>query len=89
MSDATAPAAPAKRSFGQLVMDTFTGADNRTLDLGRIMWVKMGIAYVGMSAWAVTHGAAFDPITWGTGAGAVLAAGGAALAIKANTEPKP
>ena len=35
----------------------------------------------------IYRGAIFDPSVWGVGFGAVLAAGGAALAMKAATEP--
>lgn len=67
----------------------FTGKDGVTFDLGRVLWCKMALAYVGLSAWHLTHGGPFDPMTWAGGAGAILAAGGGALALKASTEPGP
>lgn len=69
------------------VCQLFTGKDNLTWDLGRVLWAKMALAYVGLSGWHVIHATAFDPVAWGTGAAAVLAAGGAAIGLKAHTEP--
>jgi hypothetical protein len=66
----------------------FAGKDNRTLDLGRIMWAIGTIVYFVLSVHSVYRGAVFDPIAWGTGFGAVLAAGGAALWMKKDTEPE-
>ena len=65
----------------------FTGKDGVTFDLGRVLWLKMALAYVGLSVVHYLHGGTFDPIAWATGAGAILAAGGGALALKAGTEP--
>ncbi len=67
----------------------FTGRDNSTWDLGRVLWAKMATAYVGLSAWHVLHAGGFDPVAWGAGAAAVLAAGGAAIGLKAHAEPGP
>lgn len=65
----------------------FSGADNATVDLGRILWAKMSFVYCGASVYAIAQGQAFSPEMWGIGAGTVLAAGGAGLALKAKTEP--
>ena len=65
----------------------FTGRDGVTFDLGRVLWLKFAAAYVGLSALHLSHGGAFDPMTWAAGAGTILAAGGGALALKAGTEP--
>jgi hypothetical protein len=37
----------------------------------------------------ISMGGKFVPMDWATGLGIVLAAGGAALGMKANSEPKP
>lgn len=65
----------------------FSGADNTTVDLGRILWAKMSLVYCGATIYAIAEGQPFAPELWGLGAGAVLAAGGAGLAFKAKTEP--
>jgi hypothetical protein len=89
MSDtAASDATPPKAGFKGSVLQVFTGADNQTLDLGRILWFKMSLAYIGLTAFhIIAHHAAFDPVAFGSGAAAVLAGGGAGVAIKANTEP--
>jgi hypothetical protein len=66
----------------------FAGKDNHTLDLGRIMWAVGTVVYFVLSVHSVYKGAIFDPVAWGTGFGAVLAAGGAALWMKKDTEPE-
>jgi len=66
----------------------FTAADNTTFDLGRILWAKMGLTFVGLSVWfyGTGHGS-FDPVTWSAGAAGILAGGAANLKIKLPTEP--
>jgi hypothetical protein len=71
----------------EFFMKLFSGADNATVDLGRILWAKMSFVYCGASVYAIHAGQAFSPEMWGLGAGAVLASGGAGLALKAKTEP--
>ena len=66
----------------------FAGKDNNTLDLGRILWALGTLVYFALSIHSVWHGTTFDPVAWGTGFGAVLAAGGAALWMKKDTEPE-
>ena len=67
----------------------FTGIDGQSWDLGRILWaigVLAYIAYAGISLWH--NKTPFDMQAYGIGFAAVLAAGGAALALKAKTEPQ-
>jgi len=65
----------------------FTGVDNETWDIGRILWAKMSVVYCAVSAYhAVAHGN-FDPQNWAIGASAILAGGGGALSLKSKTEP--
>ena len=73
--------------FIQMILHTFTGKDNTTLDIGRILWFQGVVFYFGLSVYDIYRGAAFDPTGWGTGFGLVLAGGGAALALKSKTEP--
>lgn len=75
------------KTFKSLMFQTFTGKDNKTLDLGRILWANGVIIFFGLSIYDIYRGASFDASTWGIGLGAVLAAGGAAIALKASTEP--
>ena len=73
----------------ELLLQTFTGKDNKTLDLFKIMWAKGVLVFFGLSIYDVYRGSLFDASIWGIGFGAVLAGGGAAIAFKAKTEPEP
>lgn len=65
----------------------FTGRDNQSADIGRVLWAQVTIGYLIFSAIALFKGGSFDPVAWGGGAAAILGAGGAALGLKGNTEP--
>jgi len=69
------------------IRNMFTGKDNKTLDLGRILWAKATVAFLAVAIYNVYKGNPVDFIALGTGIAAVLAAGGAALGLKASTEP--
>jgi hypothetical protein len=72
----------------ELTYNAFTGADNKSLDIGRILWTVGSFFYFGLSVYDISMGGKFIPMDWATGFGVVLAAGGAALGMKANAEPK-
>ena len=66
----------------------FTGKDNATIDLGRVLWAKMCVVY-GISTFVFQwQGHALQFELWAAGAAALLAGGGGALALKAKTEPE-
>jgi hypothetical protein len=65
----------------------FTGKDNKTLDLGRVLWAKAVIAFLAIGFYGIYEGNPMDYLAFGTGLAAVLAAGGAAIGLKAKTEP--
>ena len=65
----------------------FTGKDNKTLDLGRVLWAKAVLAFLGLAIYGVYKGNPVDYMAFGTGLAAVLAAGGAAIGFKAKSEP--
>lgn len=67
--------------------DLFTGRDNKTYDIGRVLWFQTVQAFIVMSIYALYKGSAFDPIAWGAGLAGLLAAGGASLGLKAGVEP--
>ncbi len=75
-------------AIGTFFRDLFTGKDNKTWDLGRIIWFQGALFYCAMSLYSLYQGLAIDPMNWGTGFAAILAAGGAAMALKNNSEPK-
>lgn len=74
--------------FIDLLRQTFTGADNKTLDIGRILWALSVLSFLSMGFYGIFKGQVMDYLAFGTGVAAVLAAGGAALGLKAKAEPK-
>lgn len=70
--------------------DWFTGGDGETYDIGRWLWFLSVNSYIGLTVIQMYRvGGTIDFVAWGGGLAALLGAGGAALGLKANTEPKP
>ncbi|QDH50433.1 hypothetical protein [Caulobacter phage KcrB] len=70
------------------VFAMFTGKDNATVDLGRVLWAKMSLVYCAATFFALWKGHQLTFTDWAAGAGVILAGGGGALALKAKTEPE-
>lgn len=67
----------------------FTGADNSSADMARIVWAAGVGALVAFEGIAVWRGATFEPMTF-AGALSTLAVGhGASMKLKGDTEPQP
>ena len=73
--------------FKKHVLNTFTGRDNQTLDIGRVLWAVGCLVFFVLSIHSTFKGQPFDAVAWGSGFAAVLAGGGAALGFKSYTEP--
>lgn len=73
--------------MGKFLRDLFTGKDNKTWDLGRVMWASGVITYFAMTLYSLYKAIPVDPLNWATGFGAILAAGGAAIMLKRQDEP--
>jgi hypothetical protein len=73
-----------------IMRTAFTGQDNTSIDIGRVLWAGIMTALGVLQAHAVVilH-QSFDPVQFATAGAALLAAGGAALRVKAPTEPPP
>lgn len=72
------------RSWIRLVL---TGRDNKTPDIVRILAALMGLQFMGLSTISVVaHGHPFDPMSYGSGAAAILAAIGAAIFMKKHED---
>lgn len=69
------------------VKHIFTGVDNQTFDIGRILWAKMCLVYCVLTGYHTVHSGQIDPQAWAIGASAILAGGGGAIALKSKTEP--
>lgn len=74
-------------NISQLIKDCITGIDGQSVDVGRLLWIAGAITFLVLSVYhAYKHGT-FDPLSYGTGYGGVLAGGGAGIGMKAHTEP--
>lgn len=68
--------------------DCFTNATD-DYDLGRVLWAVAVVVFLFLSVYSVVVAKQpFDAAVYGMGLGAVLGAGGAALWLKKDTEPK-
>ena len=76
-------------SIKEIILQTFTGADNKSIDVGRILWAMSVVSFLVMGFYGIWKGQVIDYLAFGTGISAIMAAGGAALGFKAKTEPKP
>jgi hypothetical protein len=72
----------------EMFKHAFTGVDNSTIDIGRILWAIGTLTFLGCSVYYLVAEHHWDCIAFGTGFGAVLAGGGLGLKLKENTEPK-
>lgn len=77
-----------KSHLGFILRDLFSGKDNYSLDIGRILWAVGVVVFLGMSIVDLFVESKFDYISFGAGFAAVLAAGGAALKLKESAEPQ-
>lgn len=73
----------------RVIKDWFTGIDGQSYDVGKALWVLASVMFCVLAGWAiVVNKQDFDPLGYGGGLAAVLAAGGAAIGMKAKTEPE-
>jgi uncharacterized membrane protein len=70
-----------------LIKDLLTGQDNVTYQIARVSGAAVVVTFIALSAYAVIgKGQPFDPQQFGIGAGAVIAAMGAALKLTEKSE---
>lgn len=65
----------------------FTGKDNLTYDLGRVLWASAFVVGIVLSVLGFLYSRQFDLVNYGLGVSGLLVAGGAALKLKESTEP--
>lgn len=76
--------------MNKLLKDMLTGKDNATYDVSRVCGILGVLTFLGLEIFqVVARHTAFDMQTFGIGFGAVIAAMGAAVRLKASTEPSP
>jgi hypothetical protein len=73
--------------MNKIISDCFTGKDNQTYDIGRILWGLSVIVFLALSSFSCIKSSTWNPVDFGIGLGSVLAAGGVALGLKKSTEP--
>lgn len=71
----------------KFIKDIFTGYDNSTADIGRLLFFIIGVAGIIFQGIDVYFERKFNITAFYGASGAYLAAGCAALWIKRNTEP--
>lgn len=71
-----------------IIQKLFSGKDNLTPDLGRVLWALGVLTFIGISIASIFKGQPWEPEQYGIGLGAVLAGGGAGIGFKKETEPE-
>lgn len=71
--------------FARFVREITTARDNETTDLIRVTGLAMAVQYIWLAA---ANWRGFEPVAYGTGAGLMLAALGAAMRVARPTEPE-
>lgn len=67
----------------------FTGKDNQTYDIGRVLWAAGVLAFIGMAIYHVYAKGEFDASSYGLGFGSVLAGGGTGVGVKSMMKSEP
>jgi hypothetical protein len=65
----------------------FTGKDNQTIDIARILWALAVLGFIVFAGIHVMVNHQFDPSSYGVGLGSALAGGGIGIGAKGHTEP--
>jgi hypothetical protein len=66
----------------------FTGIDNQTVDVARVLWIVGVITFLGYSGYEVYKSGHFDMANFSLAYGGLLAAGAAGVKIKESSEPQ-
>ena len=70
--------------------ELLTSSDNHTFELGRALWALSVIALLAFQGVAIVmKGQAFNPVEFGAGVAAILAAGGFGIAAKDKVAKAP
>lgn len=74
-------------TFKRILRHTFTGKDNKTVDMGRVLWGLGALAFIGISIYFVLHTGQWNPLEWGSGFAVINGGSGAAVKMKESSEP--
>lgn len=67
----------------------FTGIDNQTVDVSRVLWIVGMLTFLGYAGYEVYKSGHFNMTDFSLAYGGLLAAGAAGVKIKESAEPKP
>lgn len=70
-----------------IIRHFFTSADNKSGDIGRLLWALGCFIFLVLEAYQVYISGSFDMTNFGLGYGGLLMTGGGTLLLKKNTEP--
>ena len=71
-----------------VLRDVLTGVDNSTFAVAKVCGVALTLTFIGLAIAAFITGKPFGMTEFGTGAGLVVAAMGAAIKLTETSEPK-
>ena len=74
-------------TLGRVLRHTFSGVDNVTIDIGRVLWFVGATSYILISFIYVYKTGNWNAMEWGAGYAAVNGGAGIALKLKEKTEP--
>ena len=76
--------------IGRFFRELLTSSDNHTFELGRALWALGTLALIAYQGVAIWHkGQVFNPVEFGAGVAAILAAGGFGVAAKDKVAKAP
>jgi hypothetical protein len=72
----------------QFFRTVFTGTDNQSYDIARVVWGISALAFLSFEAFVIFRGAPFNPMEFAGALSALSIGHGATLKIKSETEPQ-
>jgi hypothetical protein len=75
--------------MNQIIKDVLTGIDGQSFVLVKVVGFLVVLVFMGIEIAAFVTGKPFDAQAYGIGAGAAIAAMGAAIKLSESSEPKP
>lgn len=66
----------------------FTGQDNQSYDIARVLWGVSTLAMIFFEGWAIARGQTFEAGTFSVALTGIAIGHGASLKLKGDTEPE-
>lgn len=74
-------------TMSRIARHAFTGPDNSTVDVARVLWAMGALSFILLSAYFVWKTGQWNPLEWGSGFAAVNGGSSAAIKFKEKSEP--